>query len=77
MSHKEELYPLTVSRADMAGNMAYEASSEDQVNGYVGILARRMEAHKPPRQAAPEIFNLKNAASAKALVSSNIWTLND
>lgn len=52
--------------------MVYEASPEDRVSGYVGILARRMEAHKSPRQAAPEIFGLENAVGAKALVSSSI-----
>lgn len=77
MSHKEDVYPLFVSRADMAGKIVYEASPEDRVGGYAGILARRMEAHKSPRQAAPEIFGLENVAGAKALVSSNIWTLDD
>lgn len=77
MSHKEDVYPLFVSRADMAGRMVYEASPEDRVGGYVGILARRMEAHKPQRQATPENFGLENAACAKALVSSNIRTLDD
>ena len=49
MSHKEDVYPLFVSRADMAGRMGCEASPEDRIGGYVGMLARRMQAHKPPR----------------------------
>lgn len=50
MSHKEDVYPLFVSRADMAGRMGYvKLPPRTESVAYVGMLARRMQAHKPPR----------------------------
>ena len=39
----------------MAGRMEYEASPEDRVGGFEGILARRMQAHKAPRRLHQKI----------------------
>lgn len=55
VSHKKDAYSLLVSRVDMAGRMEHEASPEDRVGGFEGILARRMQAHKAPSRLQEKI----------------------